>query len=872
MIKSSILTFLFLSVFIHTVKAQYFWEESFTNNCAANCKADAYVGPNGPWTVKTFPGEGPTPNEWFVSYSEDGKPAGNCQKQYTAKGVCLHISTSTDSGSKYLKGAAGKTDKMAISPTVNCTGKTNIKLEFDIICVGDRGMTPLLDHCDLEYSSDNGTTWTVLQTNILSDQCGGQGELWRTATEFLPASADNNATVKIGFHWRNESNTGSDPGFCVDSIRFSTSEALVTGPVPLAPFCPCSIIKVPFSSTGLVFTATNKFTAELSDASGSFAAPKAIGVLNNTSATSGTIDATIPCNIPPGTNYKIRVTSTDKAYVGTEVSIAISPPLNVNVTPNPDTACLGSYIKLKVTGADSYNWFFKPPTTPVSITDTLRFQVLKDTTVYVVGRKGSCVNGDTIIVRAQKPPKVTVTNDTTCTGLPAMLIATGGGKYIWNTGSTNDTLFVPNQTKDTMYIVTVTTGHCTVKDTGYVKVYPTITVSVNSPTICSGQSAILTATGAGADPKNYFWSPGGANTNPFVTPPLTATTTFTVTGKVGSCQDDAVATVTVITKPDVKVATPASVCQGTSVFLHATGAKDYVWLGNGAVVKPPTGPDVEVIANFTTIVTVVGISDGCIDSTDVKVTIDQRPNVIVSNAVICQGGTATLTASGATKYYWPPPVVQDPATDSLATVQVKGLMKDATITVYGFNGACKDTAYAFVTVGVPVPVVASGITEIYSCESTQLFANPTDGTYSWGTIGGVEGNIDCPECPSTKVTPVNTTSYYVVYTSPKGCVGLDTIKVTVINTNAYFIPTGFSPNGDGINDVVQVHGRGIDHISLMIFDRVGEKVFETHEIETGWDGKLHGVLMNDNVFVYKLEIYYCNGESLKETGNITMLK
>ena len=115
-------------------------------------------------------------------------------------------------------------------------------------------------------------------------------------------------------------------------------------------------------------------------------------------------------------------------------------------------------------------------------------------------------------------------------------------------------------------------------------------------------------------------------------------------------------------------------------------------------------------------------------------------------------------------------------------------------------------------------------------------------------------------------------SYYVVYTSPKNCIGRDTIQVTVINTNSYFIPTGFSPNGDGINDVVQVHGRGIDHISLLIFDRVGEKVFETHEIETGWDGRLHGVLMNDNVFVYRLEIFYCNGDNIKETGNITLLK
>lgn len=854
MIKSSILTFLFLSVFF-TVKAQVFWVENFSNGCSSKCKANAYTGTNGPWTDTILGTEGSTPNEWFVSYSEVGQEGGSCEDVSTKLNSCLHISNSSDvGGAVYTAGPTGKTDRRVISPPISCAGKTSVSLEFDFICFGDK----VTDHCDLEYTT-NGVNWVVLTPNLVSDACPPVA-MWRTITIPFTAAA-NQPYVRIAFHWKNESTTAVNPSFAVDSIRFITSNTITTGPIPLAPFCACSPIKVPYSSTGVAFNTGNIFNVELSDATGSFASPVKIGTATAT-ASSGTIDAQIPCNTPPGTNYKIRVTSSNPAVVGTELPITISAPLDITVTPNPDTVCVGNKITIKPTGADTYDW----PNGPVIITaDSVKFTVWKDTSLVVIGRKGSCFDVDTVVVRAQKPPVVTVTNDTTCVGLSAMLIATGGGTYLWNTGSTNDTLLVPNQTKDTMYIVTVTKGRCTVKDTGYVKVYPTITLSVNSPSTCSGRPVTLTAVGAGLDPKNYVWSTG-QNTNPIIVSPAT-TTSYTVTGTIGSCKDDAVATVTVNPSPDVKVATPASVCQGTSVFLKATGAKDYVWLSNasGAVIKPPTGPDVEVISAFTATITVVGVTDGCIDSTDVVVKIDQRPNVEVTNAVICLGGTAVLTAKGATKYYWPA------LNDSSATVSVKPT-KDATYTVYGFNGACKDTAYAFVTVGVPVPVIASGINEIYSCESTQLFANPTDGKYSWGTLGGVEGNIECPECPSTKVTPVNTTDYVVVYTSPFGCIGMDTIRVTVINTNSYFIPTGFSPNDDGVNDVVQVHGRGIDHISLMIFDRVGEKVFETHEIDTGWDGKLHGVLMNDNVFVYKLEVYYCNGENIKETGNITMLK
>lgn len=859
MIKSSVIvTFLFLSVFFNTVKAQVFWSESFNHNCASKCKPDTYTGPNGTWTVSPpLSTEGTDPNDWYISYAEEGEPAGSCQGAFSKKNSCLHIATSADAGAIYKKGAAGKTDKRVMSPTINCSGKSSIKIDFDIICFGDTTAAHL-DHCDLEYSADDGANWTLIQANMVSVVACNNVAMWRLISNTLPASANNNPKVKIGFHWKNEATTAYDPSFAVDSIRLSSFTPLSTGVISGGPFCACSSIKVPYNGVGTTFLSGNIFTAELSDITGSFLSPIKIGTLTSTADT-GRVDAVIPCNIPPGTGYKIRVTSLKPVIMGTDVGIVISSPIKVAVTPNPDTICLGQKIVLKPTGGDpgKYEWWNGtiPPTGPVIKADSLILTPGKDTSLVVIGRKGSCFDNDTVKIKVDIPPVVKVTNDTTCVGLPAMLVATGGGTYLWNTGSTNDTLIVPNQVKDTMYVVTVTKGHCTVKATGYVKVFPTITVSVNSPNICEGQAATLTATGA----LNYSWSTG-QKTNPIIVTPK-VTTTYTVTGTAGSCKDDAVATVTVKPRPDVKIATPASVCQGSSVFLQATGAATYIWLNANSKTDTVT-----VKPAFTTTYTVVGLSvDGCADSAQVVVTIDQRPNVVVNNPIICQGGTAILVASGATTYLWP-------ATgETNDTIKVNPMM-DTSYKVYGFNGACSDTAFGFVTVGVPVPVVATGKTEIYSCESTQLFASPTDGTYSWGTVGGGEGNIDCPECPSTTVTPPNTLAYYVVYTSPKGCIGRDTIQVTVINTNSYFIPTGFSPNGDGINDVVQVHGRGIDHISLLIFDRVGEKVFETHELESGWDGTLIGVPMNDNVFVYRLEIFYCNGETLKETGNITLLK
>ena len=71
---------------------------------------------------------------------------------------------------------------------------------------------------------------------------------------------------------------------------------------------------------------------------------------------------------------------------------------------------------------------------------------------------------------------------------------------------------------------------------------------------------------------------------------------------------------------------------------------------------------------------------------------------------------------------------------------------------------------------------------------------------------------------------------------------------------------------------IQVHGRGIDYISLKIFDRIGEKVFETTDPSKAWDGKLLGLRMNDNVFVYDLVVVFCDGSEAKEHGAIMLAR
>ncbi|HSH68047.1 MAG TPA: hypothetical protein VLB84_20105, partial [Bacteroidia bacterium] len=267
MVKSSIITVLFLSVFLNTTKAQVFWSEVFDNNCAANCKPDTYNGPNGKWTVMTptTTTEGPDANDWFISYSEETQPVGNCQHDNPTKNSCLHIGPKLDAnGATYTTGATAKTDKRAMSPTIDCSSRSSIKLAFDFISTADVADMFPLDHCDLEYSADNGTTWTLLSAKLRAYNCNDPIVMWRLMEIQLPPSADNNPTVKIAFRWVNEESGGYPVSFAVDNIRLSVETALSTGTIPGAPFCACSAIRVPYSSSGILFINGNVFTAQLS--------------------------------------------------------------------------------------------------------------------------------------------------------------------------------------------------------------------------------------------------------------------------------------------------------------------------------------------------------------------------------------------------------------------------------------------------------------------------------------------------------------------------------------------------------------------------------------------------------------------------------
>jgi gliding motility-associated-like protein len=111
-----------------------------------------------------------------------------------------------------------------------------------------------------------------------------------------------------------------------------------------------------------------------------------------------------------------------------------------------------------------------------------------------------------------------------------------------------------------------------------------------------------------------------------------------------------------------------------------------------------------------------------------------------------------------------------------------------------------------------------------------------------------------------------------VATGGNGCSNTDSVIVEVMLTDVIGVPNAFSPNGDGFNDVLKVLGPGISTMHFMVYNRYGQKVFETSDQASGWDGKLDGKTLDPAVFAWYLEYTLVNGYAGVQKGNVTLIR
>ena len=191
-----------------------------------------------------------------------------------------------------------------------------------------------------------------------------------------------------------------------------------------------------------------------------------------------------------------------------------------------------------------------------------------------------------------------------------------------------------------------------------------------------------------------------------------------------------------------------------------------------------------------------------------------------------------------------------------------------TVQLIASNGSLSDTVIKTITVDNPV-VNAGADVMMTPGSSTLLNATGNITTFTWTPATGLSAtNIFNPVA-----SPTATTTYYVSGTDNNGCPATDSITVFVeVQCGDLFVPTGFSPNNDGENEFECVLGNCIETLQFSIYDRWGEKVFETTDQKTCWDGTYQGKALNNGVFVYYLKAKLQNGDEVNKKGNVILVR
>jgi len=197
------------------------------------------------------------------------------------------------------------------------------------------------------------------------------------------------------------------------------------------------------------------------------------------------------------------------------------------------------------------------------------------------------------------------------------------------------------------------------------------------------------------------------------------------------------------------------------------------------------------------------------------------------------------------------------------------------------NGCTWDT---IAVVGAPPPLAVSAGTDIEISLGDSIVLNPevlnAQGAYSLFWSAPNDTMLVCPDsiCLNPMVKPQNTTLFTVSVEDEFGCRAKDQIQVLVLKDRFVALPTGFSPNGDGRNDLLLVHGKeGTRIVSLEVYDRWGERIFELTDFDVnrqdiGWDGTYRGKDVAEGVYLWLIEAEFPDGYRDVVKGHTTVIR
>ncbi len=272
---------------------------------------------------------------------------------------------------------------------------------------------------------------------------------------------------------------------------------------------------------------------------------------------------------------------------------------------------------------------------------------------------------------------------------------------------------------------------------------------------------------------------------------------------------------------------------------------------------------------------IVTAENGCLDTfqQEIPVVIFNNESLADSLKLCLENGAVQLnpdSAYQAATFSWSPPDWLDnsnginPTASPDTSIVYQVILTDAT-------GFCEVERRVFVFVPAEIEV-APPIDTILRGDSVQLTATfGPNFSYNWNP----SNSLDNPTGHDPIASPEKTTGYTLQVVDGNGCIierQLLIVVLTLCEEPFIFIPTGFTPNGDGKNDVFKVFGNDLTEANIIVYDRWGEQVFESNDPSIGWDGTYNGKQLPPDVYGFYAIVKCEDGQSFAKKGNVTLIR
>ncbi|MES2762568.1 MAG: PKD domain-containing protein [Bacteroidota bacterium] len=624
---------------------------------------------------------------------------------------------------------------------------------------------------------------------------------------------------------------------------------------------------------------------------------------------------------PPSTTYiiSLTVTNADGCSDTKTYPVVMNAPFAPNIIASPFQLCAGKTASLSTTaaGVNTYTWNYGDGS-PIQVTTAMNVAHSYTTggtysvTLVSADAAGCKANSMPYVIQVQNYPNAvfsyTNTSDSTkqnaCAGSTVLFSDNTVSPYspqahYWNFGAGGGPV-VNSAIVGTTYVAagnyTVTLINCTpfgccdtTKQT--IKVYDAdADFNLSKINICKGEAINFTI----KDSTNVFvwgWDFGdGTDYNLTAQSPIShiynyhppggsTNVSLTYYTADSACKFSVVKPINIYQviadfdrNNELLLADTAHCIGTTDVFSNLSlNANSYNWnFGDGATSSAGTPSHLYTSpGTYTVSLAILDNAHGCKDTLKKTMQIFPVPLLSLNGRDTCQNKPTQLNVSGGTTYTWSPafglsnPNISNP----VATLSTTTLFSVTANNIYG----CVGTNTLLLTIQEP-PLAISWDTTIVIGQTATLpgFAG-TGFSYSWTPVD----YLSCVTCPMPVASPTVEFIYTVKVTDSHGCFErVNTYTVYIENKSSVDVPTAFTPNGDGINDLINVDGWGLKKLNYFrVYNRWGELIYETTDLNSGWDGFYKGVPQNMETYVYQAEVEtYSDAEPIQKTGYFKLLR